>query len=51
MIDNKKIWAITTQNHPFWSNVFDKSFEFASRPHDSVTGSGYLLNLDKFNNN
>lgn len=46
--DNNKIWAITTKDHPFWSNVFEQSFEFASRPHNSVTGSGYLLNLDKF---
>jgi hypothetical protein len=50
-IDNKtkEIWAITTQSHPFWSNVFEQSFEFATRPHNSVTGSGYLLNLNKFN--
>ena len=47
--DNNKIWAITTKNHPFWSNVFEQSFEFTSRPHNSVTGSGYLLNFDKFN--
>ena len=25
---NKSIWVITTKSHPFWSNVFDKSFEF-----------------------
>ena len=44
-----QIWAVTTISHPFWSNVFDKSFEFATRPHESVLGSGYLLNLLKFN--
>jgi hypothetical protein len=49
MVEKKKIWAVTSQNHPFWSNVFEQSFEFTSRPHESVTGSGYLLNLDKFN--
>jgi len=47
--DNKKIWAITSKDHSFWSNVFEQSFKFASRPHNSVTGSGYLLDLDKFN--
>lgn len=45
----KQIWTITTESHPFWSNVFEKSFEFALRPHNSVTGSGYLLNQNKFN--
>jgi len=48
-VDNKQIWAVTTQDHPFWSNVFEQSFEFTRRPHNSVTGSGYLLNIDKFN--
>lgn len=45
----KNIWAIATKSHPFWSNVFKQSFDFTSRPHDSVTGSGYLLNQNKFN--
>lgn len=43
------IWAISTENHPFWSNVYDKSFEYKLRPHKSVTGSGYLLNSEKYN--
>lgn len=47
--DDKEIWVITSKNHPFWSNVFENSFEFTSRPHDSVTGSGYKLNLNIFN--
>jgi predicted acetyltransferase len=46
---NKSVWAVTSQNHKFWSNVFDKSFEYNKRPHNSVTGSGYLLDINKFN--
>lgn len=47
---NKSIWVITPKDHQFWSNIFDKSFEFNQRPHNSVTGSGYLLNFNKYNN-
>jgi ribosomal protein S18 acetylase RimI-like enzyme len=41
------IFAITSTNHPFWSNVFNKSFEWKKRPDLSVTGSGYYLDLSK----
>ncbi len=44
--NNKTLWAVTSENHPFWSNVYAKSFEYKIRLHPSVTGSGYLLNLD-----
>ncbi len=42
------VWAVTTKDHPFWSNVYDKSFEYKSKPHSSVKGSGYVLNFDKY---
>lgn len=43
--NQKKVFAITTENHPFWSNVYNGAFEFKKRPHESVTGSGYLLDI------
>jgi len=46
--NNKTVWTITSVEHPFWSNVYNKSFEYKRRPHTSVTGDGYLLNLNKF---
>lgn len=42
-----EVFAITTKNHPFWSNVFNKSFVWKDRPHSSVTGDGYWMNLHK----
>jgi GNAT superfamily N-acetyltransferase len=47
-INFKPVFTITAKNHPFWSNVFNKSFEYSKRPHMSLTGDGYVLNLDKF---
>lgn len=43
------IWAITTDNHPFWSNVYNKSFEFheMGNVHPSVTGSGFKMKLNE----
>ena len=40
-----KVWAVTTHNHPFWSNVFNKSFTLKFPAHKSVTGSGYVMDL------
>jgi GNAT superfamily N-acetyltransferase len=41
------IWAITTDDHPFWSNVFNKSFKWYEmrQVHPSVTGSGYKMKI------
>lgn len=41
------IWAITIDDHPFWSNVFNKSFKFheMGKIHPSVTGSGYKMKI------
>ena len=41
------IFAITIDEHHFWSNVFNKSFVLMERPDRSVTGSGYFLDLSK----
>jgi hypothetical protein len=43
--NRKSVWAITSYEHPFWSNVFNKSFIKSKRPHLSVTGSGYVMRL------
>ena len=43
-----EIWAVTTDDHPFWSNVWNKSFT-ARSPADGVeTSSGYFLNISDF---
>jgi uncharacterized membrane protein len=48
MIDMKRngvqeVWAVTIKNHPFWSNVYNSSFQFKYPAHSSVTGSGYSM--------
>ena len=42
-----EIWAVTRQDHPFWSNVFNKSFKWyeSTQLHPSVTGSGYKMKI------
>lgn len=40
-----KVFAVTSKNHHFWANVFGSSFKWSERPDNSVTGSGYFLNL------
>jgi len=42
------VWAVTTNNHPFWSNVYDKSFVPRNSVHPSVTGPGYFMKLHKY---
>lgn len=41
------IWAVTSKNHLFWSNVFNKSFEWynAGKLHPSVRGYGYKMRI------
>ena len=41
------IWAVTLENHEFWSNVFNKSFQWHDMKelHPSVTGSGYKMKI------
>lgn len=43
-----KVFAITSENNKFWANVYNKSFTWSERPDISVTGSGYFLELNKF---
>ena len=43
--DCDEVWAVTTDNHPFWSNVYHKSFIPGKPAHPSVTGSGYFMRL------
>ncbi len=39
----KSVWAITRNNHPFWENCLD--FQPSKKPHKSVTGSGYKMDI------
>ena len=41
----KEVWAVTLQDHPFWSNVYNKSFQYKDPVHSSVTGDGYFMKL------
>ena len=41
------IWAVTSKNHPFWSNVFNASFKWydSGELHTSVKGYGYKMKI------
>lgn len=41
----KEAWAVTTQNHSFWTNVYNKSFIYRDPAHPSVYGNGYFIKL------
>ena len=41
----EEVWAVTTSNHSFWSNVYNKSFVHRRPAHPSVTGPGYFMKL------
>ena len=41
----EEVWAVTIENHPFWSNVNNKSFTYRYPAHPSVTGHGYFRKL------
>ena len=38
-----EIWAVTSQGHEFWSNVFGKQFQYREKVHKSVLGQGYAM--------
>lgn len=42
-----EIWAVALQGHPFWSNVFNKSFQWyeENQLHPSVRGHGYKMKI------
>ena len=42
-----KVWAVTTDNHPFWSNVWGSVFRPVNPASPRVTGSGYSADLDR----
>ena len=46
-ININEVWAVSSKDHPFWSNVFNKSFRFCDEKtlHPSITGDGYKMNL------
>ena len=41
------VWAVASEENPFWKNVkvFNKSFTFKKRVHNSVSGSGYIMEI------
>jgi GNAT superfamily N-acetyltransferase len=39
------VWAVTSLHHPFWSNVWNKSFQLKDPAHFSVTAQGYSMPL------
>ena len=52
-MESEEVWAVTGENHPFWSNVYDKIFTFRRPVHPSITGRGYYVKrkdlLEKIN--
>ena len=45
----EEVWAVSTDNHTFWSNVYNKSFEHRKPAHPSVTGPGYVYTFADLN--
>ena len=41
----EEVWAVTSQNHSFWSNVYNKSFVHRDPAHPTVGGDGYFMKL------
>ena len=39
------VWAVTIQDHPFWSNVWNKSFTYTDPVHSSVVCDGYRMTI------
>ncbi len=44
-IGTPEVWAVSTDNHEFWSNVWGKAFQPRNPAHRSVTGPGYFMPL------
>ena len=45
----EEVWAVSTDNHSFWSNVYNKSFTHRVPAHPSVTGPGYFMKIGENN--
>jgi GNAT superfamily N-acetyltransferase len=43
-----EVWAVNSEDHPFWSNVYNKSFSYRDPAHSSVGGDGYFIDLKKY---
>lgn len=43
---SKQVWASTTENHPFWSNVWGKCFQYSDPVDDSCSADGYGADID-----
>ena len=41
------IWCVTSKNHPFWSNIYNKKMIWCDegKLHPSVTGYGYKMKI------
>lgn len=46
--NSNEVWAVTSKDHPFWSNVWGGSFVWRDPAHSSVTGNGYVLDITKW---
>ena len=46
-INVNEVWAVSSKDHPFWSNVFNKGFRFYNEKtlHPSVNGYGYKMSI------
>ena len=40
-----EIWAVTSKDHAFWSNVYHQLFSYRDPAHPSVGGDGYFMDL------
>lgn len=45
--DCDECWIVTTKEHKFWSNIYNKSFTYRDPVHESVIGGGYFIDLKK----
>ena len=41
----KNIWIVATENHIFWSNVFNKGFSFKESVHVTCPKPGYFMEI------
>lgn len=41
----KEVWVMTSTDHLFWSNVYNKSFTYREPVHPTDGGDGYFMEL------
>jgi len=44
----EEVWAVTSEQHPFWCNVYNKSFVYRHPAHPTVSGDGYFMKLNSY---